>query len=67
MVSTIQSKIQTVIDSSDLDKTECFLGTHYYGDLIQSDQDMLLGWKDNGGELTKVIDGIKFTINILFE
>ena len=47
--------------------SEFFIGTFFYADLIQSDQDMLLVWNDNGGELSKVIDGIKFTINILFE
>jgi len=65
---TIKDKIEAVLNSNpESGETHpVFLGTFDYKDLVQSDQDMLLTWNDNGGELTKTIKGIKFKLNVLF-
>jgi len=66
---TIKDKIEAVINSNPQsgETQPVFLGTFDYRDLVQEDQDMLIDgtWSDDGGRLSKRINGILFTLQVI--
>lgn len=61
-MSLLKEQIQNTLDAPNPPK-EHFLGTFYYSDLAQEDQNMLDEWYGIR-EMYKVIDGVKFTVVI---